>query len=102
MKDRRYRKLPVVIEAVQLTWGNWSEVCEFVPAPWFVRGCYLDDGGRVLQGDGVSETMGLIIRTLESNEFVARQGDFIIKGVDGEYYACKPDIFQKTYEKVGI
>jgi hypothetical protein len=96
----KYRKLPVVIEAVQLTWATWSEVCEFVPAPWFVRGCYLSPDGRILPDDKVSETMGLIIRTLESNEFVARQGDYIIKGVFGEFYACKPDIFAKTYEKV--
>jgi hypothetical protein len=96
----RYRKIPVEIEAVQLTWATWGEICDFVPAPWFVRGCYLDKDGKVLPEDEVSETIGLIIRTLESNEFVASQGDYIIKGIAGEYYACKPDIFAKTYEKI--
>lgn len=41
---------------------------------------------------------GLIIKTLEG-EHIATIGDFIIKGVNGEFYPCKPDIFEKTYEK---
>ncbi len=40
---------------------------------------------------------GLIIPTLEGN-IVANTGDYIIKGVNGEFYPCKPDIFQKTYD----
>ena len=97
----RYKKKPVVIEAVQLTWATWNEICDFVPKPWFVRGCYLDNYTKeVLTDPNTSDTMGLILKTLESNEFVAQQGDYIIKGVKGEFYACKPDIFEMTYEKV--
>ena len=42
---------------------------------------------------------GILINTLEGN-MKASIGDFIIKGVQGEFYPCKPDIFEKTYEKV--
>jgi hypothetical protein len=41
----------------------------------------------------------LMIKTLEGNH-LANIGDFIIKGVHGEFYPCKPDIFEKTYEQV--
>lgn len=99
----KYRKKPVVIEAVQLTWQNWNEICEFVPKPWFVRGVYLDKEGSPLPDDQWrfgenNDDLGLIIRTLESNEFIARGNDWIIKGVKGEFYPCKPDIFAATYE----
>ena len=40
---------------------------------------------------------GIVIHTLEGNH-LAKAGDFIIKGVHGEFYPCKPDIFKKTYE----
>jgi hypothetical protein len=43
---------------------------------------------------------GLIIKTLEG-EHIATIGDYIIKGVSGEFYPCKPDIFEQTYEMVG-
>ena len=45
-------------------------------------------------------TGGLIIKTLEG-EHLASIGDYIIKGVQGEFYPCKPDIFEETYELVG-
>jgi hypothetical protein len=102
----RYRKRPVVIEAVQLTWANWNEICEFVPQSWFVRGVWLDQNGNPLPDNQWrfgedNNDLGLIIRTLESNEFLARGNDWIIKGVKGEFYACKPDIFEATYEPEG-
>ena len=94
----KFRKRPVVIEAEQLTWGNWNRICEFVPKPWFVRGCTLGEDMKETQDP--NGRLGLIIKTLESNEFIAQEGDWIIKGVDGEFYACKPLIFAKTYEPV--
>ena len=94
----KFRKKPIIIEAEQLTWGNWDKVCEFVPKPWFVRGCYLDkDMAETTYTNG---RLGLILKTLESNEFIAQEGDWIIRGINGEFYACKPDIFEKTYEIV--
>jgi hypothetical protein len=101
----RFMKKPVVIDAVQLTWANWEEICDFVPEPWFVRGVWLGADGRPLpegetrfvDGEG---GLGLLMKTLESQEFIATGGDYIIKGVKGEFYACKPDIFAATYEAV--
>jgi len=96
----KYRKRPVVIEAEQLTWQNWNRICEFVTDPYFGRGVYLNDKTLEILPDNVtSQTMGLIIKTLEG-EHLARQNDWIIKGIKGEFYPCKPDIFEKTYEKI--
>lgn len=60
----KYRKKPVVIEAVQLTWSNWNKVCEFITLPWGpegVHGCYSDEG---VESD-TGERIGLVIPTLE-------------------------------------
>ena len=77
----KYRKKPVVIEAVQWTGENASEIHGFV-------------GGKLLQVDGE-----IHIKTLEG-VMHATKGDYIIKGVHGEFYPCKPDIFAETYEEV--
>ena len=94
----KYLKKPVEIEAVQLTFANWSEICDFVKLPWGpegVHGCYSDKGVECDSG----EKIGLIIPTLEGN-MLANENDYIIKGVHGEFYPCKPDIFEETYEPV--
>ncbi len=77
----KYRKKPVVVEAVQWNGNNHKEVIDFVENKiWF-------------------DALGNIwIATLEG-DMVAKKGDYIIKGVQGEYYPCKPDIFAETYEK---
>lgn len=80
----KYRKKPVVIEAVQ--YGPYS-------APSAELLMFLGGSGATLTGDGI------VIPTLEGDH-LARVGDFIIKGVHGEFYPCKPDIFAKTYEPV--
>jgi hypothetical protein len=96
----KYRKKPVVIEAVQLKWDTWNEICEFVPKEQFGYGVYLDDETKEpLSDNKTSTTIGLYIITLEGT-MLAQQGDYIIKGVKGEFYPCKPDIFEATYEKV--
>lgn len=79
----KYRKKPVVIEAIKYDGDNKVEIQEFVDK-------YLD----------MTEEMQLEINTLEG-VMLANVGDYIIRGVNGEYYPCKPDIFEKTYEKVG-
>lgn len=81
----KYRKKPVVIDALQLTEENFIECLGFVGEQAF----------DVCQDSGT----GLNIKTLEG-VMHASLGDFIIKGVNGEFYPCKPDIFEKTYEKV--
>lgn len=99
----RYRKKPVVIEAVQLGWSSWSEICEFAGVGKLTdgkpEGCYLDAEGKPHEKPPAGDhTIGLLIPTLEGLH-IARDGDWIIKGVKGEFYPCKPDIFEMTYEE---
>ena len=84
-----YRKKPVVVEAIQFTRNNWEEVKTFVQG---TRNS-INIERRL---DGIAT---FTIATLEGM-MLATEGDFIIKGVQGEFYPCKPDIFEKTYEEV--
>ena len=77
----KFRKKPVVIDAVQYTGPNFSEMEAFVG------------------GDAEFRNGKLVIATLEG-ALRASVGDWIIKGVKGEFYPCKPDIFAATYERV--
>lgn len=79
----RYRKKPVVIDAVQITDG-WFDAEH--PNPKHPTGVVLNPGSRTVH-----------ISTLEG-EMVGQVGDWIITGVKGERYPCKPDIFAATYE----
>jgi hypothetical protein len=84
----KFRKKPVVIEAVQFTGSNLFECLRFMREPeWVV-------GNLELKG-----TDRPIIHTLEG-DMQTSPGDWIIRGVKGEYYPCKPDIFEATYEAV--
>ena len=78
----KYRKKPVVIEARELLFDTdvQNDICSWC------KGSLGPDGG-------------IYINTLEGKMY-ASTGDYIIKGVQGEFYPCKPDIFNKTYEKV--
>ena len=78
-------KLPITIQAIELTPENVDEVKAWVSGAWDMY----DNG----------EFVGLMIPTLESPH-EASFGDFIIQGVNGEFYPCKPDIFKKTYKVV--
>jgi hypothetical protein len=96
----QYRKKPVVIDAVQLIKNNVEEVVQFIKEPYMIRVVWLDKANIYKdKQDDKYTSPGIWIKTLEG-EYLAREGDYIIKGVDGEYYPCKPDIFEKTYEKV--
>ena len=100
----KFRKKPVVIEAVQLRWDNWAEMCDHARVGLMQdgkpEGTFLDEGGQPVSGatwhDGC---MGLLIPTLEGL-MIARQNDWVIRGVKGELYPCKPDIFEATYDAV--
>lgn len=83
----KYRKKPVVIEAKLFVPYSINNIID-----WIGNNCY-----ESKDIDGLSD--GLIIETLEG-DMKANYGDFIIKGINGEFYPCKPDIFEKTYEKV--
>ncbi len=87
----KYRKKSVIIEAVQLRWDTWEEMCEFIGVG------KLTDNKPEGKMDGLG--IGLDIPTLEGLMH-ADENDFIIKGIQGEFYPCKPDIFMKTYELV--
>lgn len=92
----KYRKKPVVVDAFQLKMGMGSE-------DWFWDAV---DRNEIM----IYEYKDLYdpfpkayceIHTLEGT-MRANDGDYIIRGVNGEIYPCKPDIFEKTYEPVGI
>ena len=85
---QKFRKKPVVIEATQLI-NNEFRSLDDIP----FSDCKNWKTGKDEQGFFVA------IQTLEG-EMKARNNDWIIKGVNGEYYPCKPDIFEKTYEFV--
>jgi len=79
----KFRKKPVVIEATQWTGLNTADIC-----------CFAGESIESIQPN-----KEFIIKTLEGNH-IAQVNDWIIKGVKGEFYPCKPDIFEQTYEKV--
>jgi len=83
-----YRKKPVVIEAVQWLGDNATELAKFTKG---------QPGGRYFEVDESEKVVR--IQTLEGL-MTANLGDYIIKGVKGELYPCKPDIFEQTYEEV--
>lgn len=87
----KYRKKPVVVEAVQWTGLNLEEIKEFVGEAL----TYIINDTAWKVGKG-RPCVYMKIRTLEG-EMEVSEKDFIIKGVNGEFYPCKPDIFQKTY-----
>jgi hypothetical protein len=80
----KFRKKPVVIDAIQWTGDNREEIDEF-----------MGESRRKIPGNGLQ------IYTLEGI-MDASVGDYIIKGIKGEFYPCKPDIFEMTYEPVEV
>lgn len=85
----KYRKKPVVIEAIQFV--NTVECLEELTKFMGVNDYAFDTS--------CGDMYNLIIHTLEGDH-VASIGDYIIKGVNGEFYPCKPFIFEKTYDLV--
>lgn len=79
--SNRYRKKPVIIEAIKWTGSNWNEIVEWGCA------CAQDQDNN------------LLIPTLEGVMY-ASPGDMVIRGIKDEIYPCKPDIFEQTYEIV--
>jgi hypothetical protein len=82
MSVKQYSKKPVIIDAIQWTGKNYVEIFDFCDKS------YMND----------SE---LRIQTLEGS-MIASIGDFIIKGIKGEFYPCKPDIFEMTYDNQNV
>jgi hypothetical protein len=97
----KYRKKPVEIDAIQY------EGISYAPLKAFIE----KTGGNpdIIKSKPVGEQHAIDIRTMREYRLVVEtlegdmritQGDYLIRGVNGEYYPCKPDIFAKTYEKV--
>lgn len=83
---KKYVKKPIEVEALQYVGENLGECIEF-----------MENNFDKVRYDSVSET--LKINTLEG-VMTCSLNDYIIKGIRGEFYPCKPDIFKKTYEEV--
>ena len=79
----KYRKKPVVVEALQWTGNNTKEVLSFAWPYVEYRERYKD-----------------LLVCLEAGELCVEPGDYIVKGIDDKFYPCKPDIFAATYELV--
>jgi len=82
----KFRKRPIIIEAVQFTEETKNQVFNFVSC------------NRYPVWDS-NDNPALCIQTLEG-EMTANIGDWIIKGIKGEFYPCKDDIFRATYEAI--
>ena len=98
----KYRKKPVVIDAVQWNGTNHREMFNFLtngncPEEYMTSNFPIVSDNFCI--DKWKVPGGLVIKTLEG-EHLANIGDYIIRGVCGEFYPCKPDIFRKTYEEV--
>lgn len=80
---KRYVKKPIVVEAIQFTGRNSADIHEFC-------------------GDKVREPVGKDYLEIETLEGImkAQPGDYVIKGVNGEFYPCKPGVFMKTYREI--
>ncbi|MDN4174755.1 hypothetical protein QWY28_17470 [Nocardioides sp. SOB77] len=107
----KFIKRPVEIEAMRLGWDTWNEVCSFVgvgDGPDQPRGRYV----RQVAGDGHERTvrvadepfegsvLGLELPpavTLHSSPLIVLEGEWVVRGVQGEFYPCRADIFEESY-----
>ena len=92
----KFRKKPVIVEAVQYIKGLEVPAIEFLGGKP-LGNCETDVA--IYTMNWYDQSVSIKIKTLEGLMEVS-DGDYIIKGVNGEFYPCKPDIFEKTYEKV--
>jgi hypothetical protein len=84
----KYRKKPVTVEAMRLESDNVAKILEWIGGKWVHSGGYDNNDMPFIN-----------IHTLEGT-VTTTFGDYVIKGVKGEIYPCKPDIFEMTYEAV--
>lgn len=84
---KKYKKRPVVIDAIKWPGYPTEEINNFV-----------GESLKSEQREGIA-AVGYYISTIEGNMWLSKH-DYIIKGVNGEFYPCKPHIFEKTYEEV--
>ena len=92
----KYRKKPVVVEAVQWTGENHREMWNFLTGKVDE---YIQLTGDNFYINHNCVRGGLVIKTLEG-DMSAHIGDYIIKGIKGEFYPCRKEVFEETYEGV--
>jgi hypothetical protein len=88
----RYRKKPVEIKAVRLVPENDQEMLRFMQE----TGCPFE----VIGEPGIPDGPYMVVHTLEG-DMIANKGDWLIQGVEGEFYPVKASVFDATYEPVG-
>ncbi len=102
----KFRKKPVIIEAVQLRWAQWDEVCALLGDALLSEN---PDGATTIGAAEASDMCNengpqyiqLLVRTAHGDIAVVRHGDWIIpEKQPGRFYPCKPDVFALTYEPV--
>lgn len=102
MQNTKFRKKPVVIEAFQLTEERYNKLLtrafSSTDMPSWLFSAHFR-APEILGSFYNSEDGSLKIHTLEGH-MRASPGDWIIRGIHGELYPCKPDIFEATYEPV--
>ena len=81
-----YRKRPVTVEAIRYTGKNFKRIRNWI-------------GSHCATLMITKPTLPIVIMTLEGH-MLCRVGDWVIKGIHGEFYPCKNEIFKKTYERV--
>ncbi len=91
----KFKKKPVIIEAIRFTRNSIDDLKDFMGKSF----------GEILTSSDSSAIMEMTVITLEDGYdnrivHIAIEGDWIIKGVENEFYPCKPDIFEKTYVMV--
>lgn len=84
MSKGKFRKKPVIIEAIQFDGTNKFDICYFFKGYGTFDAYFFNDKIEIQTLEGV---------------ITASVGDWIIRGIKGEFYPCKPDIFEMTYEK---
>ena len=93
----RFRKRPIVIEAVQFDGSNADAIVAWAQNGWGDHGIWLKQ--KVFPGDPTRAIFFLVIPTPEG-EHEAAPGDWIIRGIAGELYPCKSAVFEATYDRV--
>lgn len=96
---KHYVKKPIEIEAVQFDGKNLRECFQFMSDKNIRLTSHWNDKECCRGILGEYDPIAICINTLEG-EMRCDIGDYIIKGVNGEFYPCKPDIFEKTYDPV--
>lgn len=100
----KYKKKPIIIEAIQWTGKNEIEIYNFLEDKEVKSSQEISSTGKNFLIDfnnDITMIPILLIKTLEG-DMIASKSDYIIKGIKGEFYPCKADIFKSSYELIEI